>query len=92
MAQMASDRAGNSPVPGLWRAVRASGGLDRSGGAHLELLLLGAGVAAGAGVGVGAAVFSSTFCLAAASCSRWAPVWMAAAGTRAAILRGPTAR
>lgn len=90
MAQMASDRAGNSLVPRLWRVVLVSGGLDRSG-PHLKLLLLGAGVAAGAGAGAGAAVFS-TFCLAAASCSRWAPVWMVAAGTRATILRGRTAR
>lgn len=87
MAQMARDRAGNSPVPRLWRVVPVSGGLDRSG-SHLKLLLLGAGVAAGAG----AAAFSSTFGLAAASRSCWAPVWMVAAGTPVTVLRGSTAR
>lgn len=81
MAQMASDRVGNSLVPRLWRVVPGSGGLGRSG-SHLELLLLGAGVAAS----------SSTFCLAAASCSCWAPLWMVAAGARATTLRGRTGR
>lgn len=55
-------------------------------GPHLKLLRLGGGA------GAGAAGFSSASFLAAASCSRWRPVWMEGAGAPATTLRGRTAQ